>query len=102
MFFSDFLPLSSALSPRVVAMLNGRETLREEFPMKFIVASGLGSRNHDNPENISYVSREGPNGEYDATELPPSWMNTIKGRNSADALRIAQIQVDQKIVVSNI
>jgi len=97
-----FLPPSSALSPRVVAMLNGRETLREELPTKFFVASGLGSRNHADPENISYVLREGPDGGYNATEVPPSWMNTVNGKNSADALRIAQIQVDQKVMVSNI
>jgi len=76
--------------------------LREEFPMKFILASDLGSRNHANPDNISYILREGPDREYNATELPPSWTNTIKGKNSADALRIAQIQVDQKVVISDI
>lgn len=70
--------------------------------MKFIGVSGLGSRDHASPDNISYVLREGPDGEYNAAELPPSWTNTIRGKNSADALRIAQIQVDQKVVISNI
>ena len=68
--------------------------------MEFIAASGFGSYGHTNPDSRFHVSREGPDGEYNGTEIPSSmWMDSIK---SADALRAAQIQADRRVMVSAI
>jgi hypothetical protein len=67
--------------------------------MRFLVTSGFGSH-RASPDNSFHVSREGPDRECGVTEVPPSmWMDTSKGGNSADALGIAQIHVQQKVVV---
>ena len=96
-----FLLYSSELTPRAVAMLNGREGLGEELKTKFFVTPGfVESCNHADPNDNIHVSRKRPDGGSDVTEAPLSmWMDTVKSRTSADALRSAQIQVDQGVVV---
>jgi len=94
-FFFDVLPCSSALIPCAVAVLNAREALEEELQLKSIATRAFEVYNH----NSFRVSREVAHGESDATEVPSSvWMKTIKGEKSADALRVARIQVDRKVV----
>jgi len=81
------------------AMLNAREGLKEELQMKSIVTSGFEAYNH----NTFRVSKKEADEDSEATEVPPSvWMETIKGRKSADLLEAARIQVDRKVVVSDI
>ena len=83
----------------VVAMLNGREGLKEELQMKSIVTSGFEAYNHSGFR----VSKKDADVESDATGAPSSvWMETIRGSKTPDAFGSAQIQVDQKVVVSEV
>jgi len=80
-------------------MLDAREALEEELQMRSIVTSGSEGYNR----NSFRVSREVADGESDATEVPSSVrMETIRGEKSTDALGVAQIQVDRKVVVTTI
>ena len=66
-----------------------------------IVASGLGSHNRTHPENSFQLSKRGANVEVNAIETQQSmWMDTIQRGNSAD--KMGQIQVDRRIVVSDL
>jgi len=61
----------------------------------------LGSEAYNH--NSFHASREGADGESDATEVPSSvWIETVRGEKSADALGVARIQVDRKVVVTAI
>ena len=80
-------------------MLNGREGLKEELQMKSIVESGFEAYNH----NSFRVSKKETDVESDATGAPSSvWMETIRGSKTPDAFGSAHIQVDRKVVVSDI
>jgi hypothetical protein len=80
-------------------MLNGREGLKEELQMKSIITSGFEAYHH----NSFRGSRKEADEESDATEAPSTvWMETIKGVKSVDALGLTQVQVDQKVGVSEI
>lgn len=84
---------------RVVAMLNGREALKEELQMKSIVTSGFEVYNR----NSFHASRKDVDGESDATGVAPSvWMETIKGGKPAESIEVARIQVDRKVAVADI
>ena len=85
-------------------MLNARNALKRELDMKsFITSGGLGTFHRTPQDNVIYVSKKGGDEEPNAIEIPQRvWMDTIKGGNSLEALGIAQIQVDQRVVVSNI
>jgi len=86
------------------AMLNGREALKDELQMKSFSASGFGSYNRTQLDNTFRVSRLSKKGSSEETEIevPQSvWMEPVKGGKSADTLGVTQIQVDQKIMVSD-
>ena len=87
-------------------MLHGREGLKKELGVKSVAVSAFETSNHthlDNPFHASKVSRKGINEDPDGIEASQSvWMDTIKGRNPVDAFEVAQIQVDRKVVVSDI
>ena len=71
----------------------------EELQIKFIVTSGFEVYNR----NSFQAPRKEADVEGDATKDPSSvWMETIRGEKSADALGVAQIQVDHKVVVTAI
>ena len=93
---------TSANQCRKVAMLHGRENLRGELEVKSIATCAFGTDNAiqlDNPFNVSRKESDGST----AVGIPPSiWVNTVKGRRSGDTFGIAQIQVDKKVVVSDI
>jgi hypothetical protein len=77
-------------------MLNGRETLKKEFQMKSHARPGLGTYNEFN------VSKKEVDGEADAIEAHQSaWMDTIKRGNPINTMGIAQIQVDRRVMMSN-
>lgn len=83
-------------------MLHGRENLKKELEIKSIVTCAFGSVNSIQLANPFNVPRKESDGET-AVGIPPSlWVNTIKGRRSGDTFGIAQIQVDKKVVVSDI
>ena len=99
-FLLDVLSCSPALNPRVVAMLNGREALKKELRFKSILT--LDSRVYDRShvDNNFHVWRKEAHREIDETEVPPSvWINSIKGKNPADTLRLAPIQTNPEVVV---
>ena len=96
LFFSA-LPCSSALILRAVAMLNAREGLKEELRMKSIATCAFEVYNHSSFQ----VSKKEADGESDATGAPPSvWIETIRREKPVDALGVAQVQVDRKVVVA--
>ncbi|KAF9649356.1 hypothetical protein BDM02DRAFT_3186381 [Thelephora ganbajun] len=84
------------------AMLNGRDMLKRELQRKSIITSGFGTHNQTRLGNTFQVSKKESDRES-GIEVPQSvWMDTFKGGNSVDTLGAARIQVDQKVVVSNI
>jgi len=84
------------------AMLNGREALKDELQMKSFSMSGFGTQNPTHLDHALRSSRKVPDGESEI-EIPQSvWISTIKGEKSMDTLGITQIQIDQKVVVSDI
>ena len=86
-----------------VAMLNGRERLREEYRARSYIASGLGTHNRTHPDNTFHLSKRGGDVEAVAMEAKQSmWMDTIQRGDSADKMGVAQIQVDRRIVVSDL
>lgn len=97
------LPYLPTLIHRAVAVLNGRERLREEYRAKSYVASGLGTHNRTHPDNAFHLSKRGGDAEADAMEAQQTvWMDTIQRGDSADKMGIAQIQVDRRILVSDL
>lgn len=83
-------------------MLHGRENLKKELEVKSIVTSAFGTDIGTRLDNPFHTQRKGSDGET-AVEVPQGiWMNTIKGGKSRDPFGIAQIQVDQRVVVSDI
>jgi len=83
-------------------MLNGREALKDELQMKSFSMSGFGTQNPTHLDHALRSSRKAPDGESEI-EIPQSvWISTIKGGKSVDTLGITQIQIDQKVVVSDI
>jgi len=84
------------------AMLNGRESLKAELQMKSFSASCLGTHGPTHLDGAFRLSKKGTDRESQI-EVPQSvWISTIKGGKSMDTVGIAQIQVDQKVVVSEI
>lgn len=84
------------------AMLNGRENLKKELEIKSIVTSIPGA-DHTRVDNPSHVSRKETDRDSDTFEGTQGiWVNAIKGRRSGDAFGIGQIQIDQKVEVSDI
>ena len=84
-------------------MLNGRERLREEYRARSYVASGLGTHNHTHPDNTFHLSKRRGDVEGDVVGTQRSvWMDTTQRGDSADKIGIAQIQVDRRIVVSDL
>ena len=81
-------------------MLNGREGLKKELEIKSIAASGFGTYNHTRLDGAFRISK-GTDVEADGIEITKGvWMETVQGGNSAEALGVTQIQVDHKVVVS--
>lgn len=80
-------------------MLHGRENLKKELEIKSFVTAAFGTDNRNDP---FHPSRKESNGDT-AIAVPQSiWMNTFKGGKSGDTFEMAQIQVDKKVVVSDI
>jgi hypothetical protein len=77
-------------------MLNGRETLKKEIQMGSYVPSGLGMYNRSHPGNSFNV----PEGEGDVVKQS-IWTGTTKRGDSSDTMGTRQIQIDRKVVVSN-
>ena len=83
-------------------MLNGRDGLKKELEIKSIAASGFGTYNHTRLGGAFRISK-GTDVEADGIEITKGvWMESAQERNSAEALRVAQIQVNHKVVVSEI
>lgn len=81
-------------------MLHAREHLKKELEIKSIVTCAFGPYNDSQLDDPFNAPRKGSDGE---TAVAQSiWMNTIKGENSGDTFGIAQIQVDKRVVVSDI
>jgi len=79
------------------AMLNGRGALKDELQMKSFATSEY---NRTRLDNVFRVSKKGTDGET-GIDVPQSvWVDT-RGR-SVDMLGITKIQVDQRVVVSDI
>lgn len=84
-------------------MLNGRDKLRREYQARSFIASGLESYNRSDLEHAFPVPKKGTDRESDAAGAPQSmWMDVIKQGSPTDSRGVAQIQVDQRVVVSNI
>jgi len=85
------------------AMLSGRDGLKKELEIKSIITSVFGVDDRTHLGNPFSVTRKGSDGETGTIQVPENvWVNTIKGRRSVEKIGIARIQVDQKVVVSDI
>lgn len=83
-------------------MLNGREALKRELQTMSIVTSGFGTYNHSHLDSPLPSPRKRTGSEVDGIRIPQRvWMDTIKEGRPTDAIGVAQIHVDQRIVVSN-
>ena len=70
--------------------------------MKSIITSGIEAYDRTDLRNSFHVAKKEGDAESDATEAPSTvWMETIRGK-TADALEVARIQADRKVVVSDI
>ena len=94
---------SLTLIARAVAMLSGRDRLKKELELKSIVTSVFGV-DHRTPLGDPFCeSRKGSDGESGTIQVPEDvWINKIKGRRSVEKFEVARIQVDQKVLVSEI
>jgi len=83
-------------------MLNGREALKKELRFKSIVMSASGAYDPAHLDNSFHVPMKVARGDVGELEVPPSvWMNTKAG-NTTESLGVAQIQVNRKVMVSDI
>lgn len=81
-------------------MLNGREKLRKEYQARSYAAHGPGTYNRTHPDNTFHGSKKDVDKESDAAEVQQSiWMDTFKRGDSAGKMGIAEIKVDQRVVV---
>lgn len=88
----------SALIPRKVAMLHGRENLKKELEIKSFATSIFRTNNGTQPDDPFHPSKKGSDEE---TEVAVPQSILIKGEKSRDMFGISPIQVDKRIVVSD-
>jgi len=85
------------------AMLHAREGLKKELEMKSIVTSVLEIGNSNQANEPFSSSTKAADEETDTIKFARGiWMGPIKGSKTVDTPGIARIQVDQRVIVSDI
>lgn len=84
-------------------MLHAREGLKKELEMKSIAVSLLEIDDTNPADDAFRSSKKAADEETDVIGISRGiWLETIKGGESGDTPGIARIQVDQRIIVSDI
>jgi hypothetical protein len=84
-------------------MLHAREGLKKELEMKSIMASALEIDDSNHADDAFRSSRKAADEEIDVIGISRGiWLETIKGGKSGETPGVARIQVDQRIIVSDI
>jgi len=85
------------------AMLHAREGLKKELEMKSIMASALEIGDSNHADDAFRSSKKAADEEVDVIGISRGiWLETIKGGKSGETPGVARIQVDQRIIVSDI